>query len=182
MKGDVEELGVDFGLDEVSNAGHLAMMTAPEWLADDLVAEANTGDKLALFWVSRIVSARERRNSMLQKKALVAIYADVAKLVGGITGKSIYLMNARTGENGWKYLAPEDDSFPNMETVRALRVARIIGANLMKGVKRCVQEECKNGNKARCPNFFFSVRRREYCMKEECERNRERTRKARNRP
>lgn len=148
----VQQLGKDFGTTDLAEAGHWALMASAEWLADDLVREANQGHEPALYWVKRLV--RNRVTDGLKK--------DVKALVERVHAQSCFSLDIKTGACGWKYLAPEDNSFPDIEIVYALMVARLIGADFVKNVRQCEAMTAEDRAK-RCPNYFVSLGRGRWC-------------------
>lgn len=148
----------------LENLAKWALLQEPKKLADTFAHLANEEDEIAVRWISRLY-----RDGMT-----LAWRTALDKLVRRVDLVHHYRLNREKGRfelelREWGRIYPEPDSplFPNLETVYAWIVMRLVNAGLDKKLKQC--------DSSNCDNFHF--RRGKWC--DDVCGTRERVRKSR---
>ena len=118
-----------------------ALLQEPLALADEFARRANENDKVAKRWISRLY--REGMTLSWQ--------GAVDKLVRRVGLIHNYRLNKESGKydlvlREWGQIHPVPDAplFPNVETVYAWIVMRLVNAELDRKLKKCEATSCEN--------------------------------------
>ena len=118
-----------------------ALLQEPRELAADFARRANEGDKTAMRWISRIY-----KDGMT-----ISWLGALDKLVRKVDLVHNYRLNKESGtfelelrEWGRIYPIADEPLFPNLETIYAYIVMRLVNAGIDKKVKQCEAPDCNN--------------------------------------
>ena len=125
---------------ELEKLAKWALLQEPRKLAAEFARRANDGDKTAKRWISRLY-----RDGMI-----LTWQSSVDRLVRKVDLVHNYRLNKESGtfqlvlrEWGQIYPVPDSPLFPDVETVYAWIVMRLVNAGIDGAVKRCEADDCR---------------------------------------
>lgn len=115
-------------------------------LADELADAGNSGDELALQWISR-----------LQRYGVTSsLLTDLHTITRDIRIPTRPHLDRDKGKFFWqRELLPDDDAIPNHEAAYALLVITLVNSGLIDRLQRCALK--------RCHRYFFGDPRSRWC-------------------